>query len=367
MILVSPSLEVLLLHRVQTSSSFPSAHVFPGGNIDQQDGSIPEGGIERHRDNHAYRVGALRELFEESGILLARKSAESTELISLPQETRDEGRRLVHSRQMPFQTWLHRQYPRAVLDTDGLIPFSHWITPANLPQRFTTQMYLYFLPAQGGPHPATLPAAESTPTNPESRTTNNFPPTLAFPASTAFIPSHDGNVENTAATFSPAATWLHLARSGSIILFPPQFLLLHLISHFLDNGRNDDEDNAFCAQQGQQQRIQRLRTFILDTSAYDDEDGVSSKFSPPYSEKCISPYALPMAQRRRDGKVVLGLDRPGPEVEGDGLAGDGERLVLVKWSKEGPREMEVRWRREIVEESGRSSDNVREESGGGKL
>src|ERR1700753_2590512 len=39
---------------------------------------------------------------------------------------------------------------------DNLIPFTRWITPPNVPKRFTTQMYLYFLP---------LPSESSAPQN----------------------------------------------------------------------------------------------------------------------------------------------------------------------------------------------------------
>jgi 8-oxo-dGTP pyrophosphatase MutT (NUDIX family) len=325
-ILVSPGFEVLLLHRVQTSSSFPSAHVFPGGNIDEQDGIIPGDGIERHQDNRAYRVGALRELFEESGILLARKQAGSRQLVSVPQAARGEGRRSVHSDKTPFQAWLRQQCPNAVLDTDNLIPFSHWITPSNIPRRFTTQMYIYLLPSEDSND---LPqTAEPTLTEADNLRTSSHQEDRDFNATS------DGGLENTAATFHPAHTWLHLAQSGAIILFPPQFLLLHLISQFLENDQTSPRA----------QRRQRLEDIILSKQ----QDG-----SPPWSAKCISPYALAMSEPRADGKVVLALDKPGPEVENTGLKGDEERVVLVKWNKDGPRELEVKWRREVVEESKR--------------
>lgn len=91
---------------------------------------------------------------------------------------------------------------------------------------------------------------------------------------------------------------------------------------------------------------------------YDDRHKDGHGSSPPYSEKCISPYVLALPHRRCDGRVVLGLDKPGLELEEYGLQGDSERVVLVKWSKEGPRELEVRWRRDVLKESGswRSSE-----------
>jgi 8-oxo-dGTP pyrophosphatase MutT (NUDIX family) len=341
-ILVSPSLEILLLHRVQTSSSFPSAHVFPGGNIDKQDGHIPEEGMERQKDNQAYRVGALRELFEESGILLARQRADTPPLVSIHQTAREEGRKLVHSGKMPFQAWLNEQHPDSVLDTDGLIPFSRWITPPNIPRRFTTQMYLYILPQ---------------PSNDSTRIASDPPAPDSKQPTADFTPVSDDSLENTSATFSRAHVWLSRAQSGEIILFPPQFLLLHLISQFLD-----DESLP------PSRRIEQLREFIHRKEAGGDGDGEVS-----WTEKCISPYALTTPSTRADGKVVLGLDKPGPEVEelrrgGSGLelklTGDRERVVLVKFRKEGPRELEVRWRSEVMEESrrgGRSGSGRRED------
>lgn len=58
-ILVSPTNQVLLLHRVHTSSAFPSAHVFPGGNLSafhDIDGGFPlPGDVARHEDSLTYR------------------------------------------------------------------------------------------------------------------------------------------------------------------------------------------------------------------------------------------------------------------------------------------------------------------------
>lgn len=104
-VLLSPTNEVLLLHRVKTSTSFASAHVFPGGNLDAfHDGDIPAPGTQdRHRDGPAYRLGAIRECFEETGILLAKKDGR---LVDLPQQERDEARKKIHGSQIKFADWL---------------------------------------------------------------------------------------------------------------------------------------------------------------------------------------------------------------------------------------------------------------------
>lgn len=52
----------------------------------------------------------------------------------------------------------------------------------------------------------------------------------------------------------------------------------------------------------------------------------------------------------KDGRSVLGLDYPGPELEGTGRGGDKERVVVVRFGKEGPRDVEVRERAEVLGE-----------------
>ena len=114
-LLISPSNQILLLHRVQSSKSFPSAHVFPGGNLEsEQDGEIP--GPEdamRHEDSMVYRLAAIRECFEESGILLAKKLGSSSELIKLSDELLGEGRRSIYENKVGFKDWVaqHGGYP----------------------------------------------------------------------------------------------------------------------------------------------------------------------------------------------------------------------------------------------------------------
>jgi 8-oxo-dGTP pyrophosphatase MutT (NUDIX family) len=116
-LLISPHNEILLLHRVRTSSSFPSAHVFPGGNLSpSQDGQIPApGSKERHVDGPAYRVGAIRECFEESGILLAKRGDGSGKLLDVPEEVREKARKDVHSGKVKFLDWVREQ--GGVVDT----------------------------------------------------------------------------------------------------------------------------------------------------------------------------------------------------------------------------------------------------------
>lgn len=63
---------------------------------------------------------------------------------------------------------------------------------------------------------------------------------------------------------------------------------------------------------------------------------------------------------KEDGRAVLGLDKPGPELEGSGRNGERERVVLVDFAKTGPRKVEVVWRKDVF-------DGERDASGTEKL
>lgn len=124
-LLLSPTNQILLLHRVKTSSAFPSAHVFPGGTVSEfhEEPVPPPGNPKRHWDSEAYQLAAIREMFEESGILLAKpKGKESgTALLQLDDETRTKGRKATHADQIKFTDWLDKVGGVADLGTSMLV------------------------------------------------------------------------------------------------------------------------------------------------------------------------------------------------------------------------------------------------------
>jgi len=67
-----------------------------------------------------------------------------------------------------------------------------------------------------------------------------------------------------------------------------------------------------------------------------------------YKDKVMSPTGLFF--RKSDGRSVLALDKPGPELKDSGRGGDKDRVVLVKFGKEGPRNVEVRLRKDVLNE-----------------
>ncbi|PYI01965.1 hypothetical protein BO78DRAFT_377953 [Aspergillus sclerotiicarbonarius CBS 121057] len=312
-VLISPRNEVLLLHRVKTSTSFASAHVFPGGNLSKQDGPCPPPeDLSRHNDGPWYRHAAIRELFEESGFLLV-KDRDSGKMLAVPEEQREAGRRAIHQHKITFTDWLKEQNPAAVPDIEQLIPFTRWITPTNVPKRYTTQMYLYFLPL---PLDIEKPILDEIPSEGQAEEIQ--------------IPTSDGGVEISEARFLPASEWIQMAQSGEVMLFPPQFLLLHLVAEFLNKAPPGTESV---------EELGRRRAELMQFVQSD---------RPPWTEKCICPKMLKTSS---DGRTVLALDHPGPELKTSGRQGETERVVLVKFNKGTVKDVEVRWKKDMFGES----------------
>jgi len=187
-------------------------------------------------------------------------------------------------------------------------------------------MYIYFLPL-AQEHPSPSSSSSNTSSSTASSTTRALPTTHEAIIPT---PTSDGGIEHTAARFLPPSAWLKQADAGEIILFPPQYFLLHLIAPFLSP---EAVPNVLDREELGRQR-ELLREFLKSSD-------------PVWAEKCISPTQV--MRLKGDGRAVLGLDKPGPELEGSDRRGERERVVLVDFRKEGPRRVEVRWRDEIFE------------------
>jgi 8-oxo-dGTP pyrophosphatase MutT (NUDIX family) len=340
-LLISPTNQILLLHRIKKASSFASAHVFPGGALSKtHDGDIPDvDHPSRHQDGPAYRMAAVRETFEECGILLAKSKKADKLFTEISDEEREQGRRDVHSGKAKFTELLEKW--GAVPDTESLIPFTRWVTPPNVPKRFSTQMYIYFLPLS-----SVSPARHTAP--------KDTPPSSGLEEEHEIVipnPTHDGGIEHTAARFLPPNKWIDLARQNRIILFPPQFFLTLLLAPYLSPTVTSPSSPIPSLSELQAER-ENLLTFLSKPRMYDGQPEVS------FAEACISPIALgkgSYGDSSQDGGLdketaVLALDRPGKEVEelGQGRRGIKEWVVTTKFKKEGPRDVDVRRREDVL-------------------
>lgn len=168
----------------------------------------------------------------------------------------------------------------------------------------------------------------------------------------ALIPTPDGGAEITTARFDDVETWLARQRRGDIVLFPPQCFLLHLLAPFLRGP--PPPGPAALSSRGERmehygaQRA-RLRAFMEAVPTSTQPAAAKHATSRiPWAEKVISPVVLGL--RAGDGRTILGLDKPGGELRGSGRGGDWERVVLVRFGKGGPRDVEVRGREEVLAE-----------------
>ncbi len=88
-----------------------------------------------------YYSAAIRELFEETGILLAR---DSTGDWFRSDPTVDGLRKDVDQGALPWSDFLQKQGLH--MASDALHYFAHWETPLNLPKRWSTRFFLAELP-----------------------------------------------------------------------------------------------------------------------------------------------------------------------------------------------------------------------------
>jgi 8-oxo-dGTP pyrophosphatase MutT (NUDIX family) len=145
------TVEVYMLRRSSRSAFLPEMFVFPGGAVDPQDEEIAHTLLLREKEptfegrepsDPAFEVAALREAFEESGMLLAARADGSRANLD-PSQLRG-ARAALHAGKTTFAEFLREL--AIVLDARDLWHFSHWITPPTESRRFDTHFYLAAAP-----------------------------------------------------------------------------------------------------------------------------------------------------------------------------------------------------------------------------
>ena len=153
-------IEVLLLQRSAHSSFLPGAHVFPGGAVEEADFTPQMAGLCRglgfgraHRIIPDIRppekslgsfVAAIREAFEESGILLAGEGNWRSPPEGPPLPGRSGEREEINADPSLLASRLRARGLK--LATDRLFYFAHWITPEVLPIRFDARFFVAAVP-----------------------------------------------------------------------------------------------------------------------------------------------------------------------------------------------------------------------------
>jgi 8-oxo-dGTP pyrophosphatase MutT (NUDIX family) len=148
-------LEVYLLRRAGSMAFAAGMHVFPGGSVDPRDGDAETGWAGPTPAEWGRRLGcaedlaralvcaAVRETFEESGVLLAGPSAEAVVADTTAGDW-EADRQALLDRSLSMSALLVRR--GLVLRSDLLGAFAHWITPEFEPRRFDTRFFLAALP-----------------------------------------------------------------------------------------------------------------------------------------------------------------------------------------------------------------------------
>ncbi|KAI0784361.1 hypothetical protein C8Q75DRAFT_724568 [Abortiporus biennis] len=261
LVIVNSSNEILLVERNPKAGSFAGASVFPGGNFDpKQDSSLG--------------ITAIRETFEETGLLFTFESGDSGSSLWPTNSELDTARAEVHSQKLTFNDFLSKHKLRP--DTSSLLPFTQWVTPANQPRRFRTQFYLTFF--------RDSPSHNSSDGVGERR-----------------LPTPDGGQEVIRTRWVSPSSVLNEVRDRKISLFPPQFYILTTLAGILNS----------------------------NTRTLDQENTVKTLSKTAFGRMVINP--IPLKQKDEKGRLVLTYE--GDETRG-GPQGQLHRM-LVNFEKGG--------------------------------
>src|SRR5512133_2828674 len=147
----SDGMEVLMIRRTQSAAFMGGAHVFPGGGVDASDASAELAAhceglddaeasrlLSLDRGGLAYWNAAVRECFEEAGLLLAHDAA--GDYPDLSEEVFGQWRESVRSGKATLAD-LCREH-RLRLAAGRMAYFSHWITQPGRPRRYDTRFFV---------------------------------------------------------------------------------------------------------------------------------------------------------------------------------------------------------------------------------
>src|SRR5688500_418315 len=135
--------EVLMTRRSPTASFAPGAYVFPGGTIDAADAQVHDMAARRPGQEGlrlTQAIAAIRESFEELGVLLARhadgRAADAQDVAAL-------------DRNLPLIEQCRAR--GLVLAADQVFVLAHWITDRDLPRRFDVPFLVARMPEGQSP------------------------------------------------------------------------------------------------------------------------------------------------------------------------------------------------------------------------
>ena len=187
--------EIYLLRRHAGSGFMAGNYVFPGGMVDAGDRRVDFwqdhvdldkteittrlGGAIDTDEVTSYGIAAVRETFEEAGVLLAHRKAPATEAFNRIQKLRCSGR-------LP-EDWLYKEATGGgwTILLSALRRWAHWITPERMKRRFDTRFFASLMPDDQQCRPDHLETTHGLWSTPEKALAGNLageiplsPPTL---------------------------------------------------------------------------------------------------------------------------------------------------------------------------------------------
>lgn len=157
-------IEVLMLERSMKLEFVGGAFVFPGGAVDSSDSQLAHSCIGLNDEQASIKLGlkkggisfyvaAIRECFEEAGLLLARSRDDPSKNSSSGHISMDSGRELqkyqrlrssLNRREVTFSDLVVNN--GLELMVSDLAYVSHWVTPIGRPRRYDTRFFLAAAP-----------------------------------------------------------------------------------------------------------------------------------------------------------------------------------------------------------------------------
>lgn len=142
-------LEIFMVVRHHQIDFASGALVFPGGKVaamDEDPALVARcRGASEDPVQRAIQIGAIREAFEEAGVLLARPAGSDALVDGARAASLDADRKRLNDGELTILAFLERE--DLELACDQLTHFAHWVTPAMMPKRFDTHFYIAEAPS----------------------------------------------------------------------------------------------------------------------------------------------------------------------------------------------------------------------------
>lgn len=137
------------MRRHRKSGFVPGAWVFPGGRVDEADSAPPlyqriRGLPSKPVPSSAFWTAAVRELFEETGVLLARDEDDGWAADASSHRSLEALRRALMNDEIILMDGLDDL--DLTLDAGEMVHIAHWVTPIVEPRRYDTHFFAAALP-----------------------------------------------------------------------------------------------------------------------------------------------------------------------------------------------------------------------------